>query len=417
MSGEQISESTGSGPSPRAFAYRNYRFFWGAIGLTSFAAQILAIAVGLQVYLLTKNPFDLGLVGLATFTPAFLLVLVTGLVADRFNRRRIIAIAGTVEMLCAVALALYASIGPHDVWPVFVILVVIGTARAFTSPAGSSLAPNLVPPEALASAISLNASAWQTANIVGPVIGGVLAAISLQLAFGVAALFAALAIGLILMVAAPKQRVSDQATSLSTLLAGFRYIWHEKVVLGAISLDLFAVLMGGATALLPVFALDVLHVGPTGLGFMRAAPGIGAIPTALFLARYPVRDHAGHVLFIFVALFGLFTLVFGLSQTIWLSIPMLVLMGACDMVSVSIRETLMQLWTPDEVRGRVNAVNSVFIGASNEVGEFRAGTMAAFIGAVAAVALGGAATMAVAGIWSVLFPGLRKARRLDRREV
>lgn len=417
MSGEQISASTPGGPSPRAFAYRDYRFFWAAVGLTSFAAQIMAIAVGLQVYLLTKNPFDLGLVGLATFTPAFLLVLVTGLVADRFNRRRIIAIAGSVELACALGLVAYASIGPHDVWPVFAILALIGTARAFTSPASSSLAPNLVPPEALASAISLNASAWQIANILGPVVGGVLAAISLQLAFGTAALFSLLAVGSILMIAAPRQKISDQATSLSTLLAGFRYIWHEKVVLGAISLDLFAVLMGGATALLPVFALDILHVGPAGLGIMRAAPGIGAIPTALFLARYPVRDHAGHILFVFVALFGFFTLVFGLSQTIWLSFPMLMLMGACDMVSVSIRETLMQLWTPDEVRGRVNAVNSVFIGASNEVGEFRAGTMAAFIGAVAAVALGGAATMAVAGIWSVLFPGLRKARRLDRREV
>lgn len=410
------SERSGAAaPSPRAFSYRDYRFFWAAVALTSFAAQIMAIAVGLQVYLLTHNPFDLGLVGLATFTPALLLVLVTGLVADRFNRRRIIAIAGCVELACALVLVAYASAGPHEVWPVFVVLVVIGSARAFTSPAASSLAPNVVPTEALASAITLNASAWQIANIIGPVVGGVLAAISLQLAFGTAALFSALAVGSILMIAAPKQKISQQATSLNTLLAGFRYIWHEKVVLGAISLDLFAVLMGGATALLPVFALDILHVGATGLGFMRAAPGLGAIPTALLLSRYPVRDHAGRILFMFVALFGVFTLIFGLSPTIWLSFPMLMLMGASDMVSVSIRETLMQLWTPDEVRGRVNAVNSVFIGASNEVGEFRAGTMAAFVGAVTAVAIGGAATMAVSVIWSLAFPGLRKARRLDRR--
>jgi len=423
---ETTSASTAGGPSPRALSYRDYRFFWAAVALTSFAAQIMAVAVGLQVYLLTKDPFDLGLVGLATFTPALLLVLVTGLIADRFNRRRIIAIAGGVELLCALALVFYAGAGPHDVWPVFVILVIIGTARAFTSPAASSLAPNLVPPAALASAITLNATAWQVANIIGPVVGGVLAAISLQLAFGTAALFSALAVGSILMIKAPKQRISNQTASVDTLLAGFRYIWHEKVVLGAISLDLFAVLMGGATALLPVFALDVLHVGATGLGFMRAAPGLGAIPTALFLSRYPVKDHAGRVLFIFVALFGFFTLIFGLSNTIWLSVPMLMLMGACDMVSVSIRETLMQLWTPDEVRGRVNAVNSVFIGASNEVGEFRAGTMAKLIGnivgsspvgAVVAVAVGGAATMAVSLIWSIMFPGLRNARRLDRREA
>ena len=209
------------------------------------------------------------------------------------------------------------------------------------------------------------------------------------------------------MIAAPKQKISSQATSLGTLLAGFRYIWHEKIVLGAISLDLFAVLLGGAVALMPIFALDMLHVGAAGLGLMRAAPGIGAIPTALILARFPIRDHAGRILFIFVGLFGLFTLIFGLRQTIWLSFPMLMLMGACDMVSVSIRETLMQLWTPDEVRGRVNAVNSVFIGASNELGEFRAGSMAAFIGAIAAVAVGGAATMAVSGDLEPIFPGLR----------
>ena len=409
-------ESAVSEPSQQAFAYRDYRFFWAATALTSFAAQIMGITVGLEVYLLTKNPFDLGLVGLSTFAPALLLVLVTGLVADRFNRRIIIAICGGVELVCALALMAYTAMGPKEVWPVFAILVVIGTARAFTGPAGSSLAPNVVPPRALASAIALNASAWQTANILGPVIGGVLASISLQLAFGTAAVFSALAVASILMIAAPKQKISNQATSISTLLAGFRYIWHEKVVLGAISLDLFAVLLGGATALMPVFALDVLHVGATGLGFMRAAPGIGAIPTALLLARSPIKDHAGRILFIFVALFGLFTLIFGLSQSIWLSFPMLMLMGACDMVSVSIRETLMQLWTPDEVRGRVNAVNSVFIGASNELGEFRAGTMAAFIGAVTAVAIGGAATMAVSAIWSMAFPSLREARRLDRRE-
>ena len=410
-------ESASPTPSPQAFAYRDYRFFWAATALTSFAAQIMGITVGLEVYLLTKNPFDLGLVGLSIFAPALLLVLVTGLVADRFNRRVIIAIGGGIELACAVALMIYTAMGPKEVWPVFVILVCIGVARAFSGPAGSSLAPNLVPTPALASAISLNASAWQTANILGPVVGGVLASISLQLAFGTAALFSALAVISILMIAAPKQRVSNQATSADTLLAGFRYIWHEKVVLGAISLDLFAVLLGGATALMPVFALDVLHVGATGLGFMRAAPGIGAIPTALYLARFPVRDHAGHILFVFVALFGFFTLIFGLSQWVWLSIPMLMLMGACDMVSVSIRETLMQLWTPDEVRGRVNAVNSVFIGASNELGEFRAGTMAAFIGAVTAVAVGGAATMLVALVWSQVFPALRKARRLDRREA
>ncbi len=404
-------------PSVRAFSYPSYRFFWLAIALTSFAAQIMAVSVALQVYLLTHNALYLGLVGLTLFTPALLLVLVTGLVADRFNRRRIIAICGGIEVLCALTFLFYAGAGPHEVWPVFVVLFVLGTARAFTSPASSSLAPNLVPPQALGSAISLNAAAWQLANIIGPVVGGVLAAISLELSFGVAAAFSAGAVASILMIASPAQRISAAATSAGELLAGFRYIWHEKVVLGAISLDLFAVLMGGATALLPVFALDILHVGPAGLGFLRAAPGLGAIPVAIYLARNPIKDHAGRILFVFVALFGLFTAIFGLSSTIFLSFPMLMLMGACDMVSVSIRETIMQLWTPDEVRGRVNAVNSVFIGASNELGEFRAGTMAAWIGSVAAVAIGGIATMGVALIWSLSFPGLRKARYLDRREA
>ncbi len=413
MSSEDFRALPGA-TSPQAFRYRSYRFFWLATCLTSFAAQIMAVTVGLQIYLLTHNALYLGFVGLALFAPALLLVLVTGWAADKFNRRIIIAITGGVELICAGVLLLYAGIGGDaPVWPVFVILVALGAGRAFTSPAASSLAPNLVPREALASAISLNASAWSLANILGPVVGGVLAAISLQLSYGVAACFSLGAILCILQIPRPTVRVVN--TSAASLLAGVQYIFKERVVLGAISLDLFAVLLGGATALLPIFALDVLHIGPQGLGFMRAAPGLGAVPVALWLARSPVRDHAGRILFIFVGLFGLFTAIFGISHWVWLSFPMLVLMGACDMVSVSIRETIMQLWTPDEVRGRVNAVNSVFIGASNELGEFRAGTMAAWIGAVAAVALGGVATMAVAGVWSVAFPGLRQARRLDRK--
>lgn len=411
------SDSSAPAPSPQAFAYIRYRLFWSAVALTSFATQMISVSVALQIYVDTGSAFYLGLVGLTLFLPALLLVLVTGLAADRFNRRRILMICGAVELLCALALLFFSITETREVWPIFVVLVLIGTARAFTSPAASSLAPNIVPPEALASAVSLNASAWQLANIVGPVIGGVLAAVSLQLSYGAAALFLLGAITCVAFIAAPAQKISTQAKSLETLLAGFRYIWHEKIVLGAISLDLFAVLLGGATALLPIFALDILQIGPAGLGFLRAAPGLGAIPVALWLSRNPIRDRAGHILFIFVALFGVSTVIFGFSQWIWLSFPMLMLMGATDMVSVSIRETLMQLWTPDEVRGRVNAVNSVFIGASNELGEFRAGTMAAFIGAVAAVTLGGAATVAVSAIWSQAFPGLRKARRLDRREA
>jgi MFS family permease len=400
-----------------AFSYPQFRFFWLTTLCASFAAQIMSVAVAWEIWYLTGNPVYLALVGLAQFLPALSLVLVTGLAADRFPRRRIIQVAMLVELGCAAGLLVFALTGYGDVWPIFVVLVLLGTARAFVGPAGSSLAPNLVPAPALANAVSMNAAAWQLAGIVGPLAAGLLLTISAAVAFSVAGALAVIAFISISFIKSPPQHTPGQETSLGTLLAGFRYIWHEKVVLGAISLDLFAVLMGGAVALMPIFATDVLTVGPWGLGLLRAAPGVGAIAMALWLAKFPVRDNAGVILFTFVAAFGFFTLCFGLSTSVWLSVPLLALIGACDMVSVSIRETIMQLWTPDAVRGRVNAVNSVFIGASNELGEFRAGMMAAWIGAQAAVVFGGAATMAVAGLWSQVFPGLRTQRHLDRKMV
>lgn len=421
-----------SEPSRLAFSYPRYRYFWLTTLCASFAAQIMSVAVAWEVWTLTGEAVFLGLVGLAQFLPALSLVLITGLVADRVPRRRIIQVAMAVELGCALALLAFSLTQGHEVWPVFVVLVILGTARAFVGPASSSLAPNLVPPPALANAVAMNATAWQLAGIVGPVVGGLLLTFSATVAFSVAGLLAILAGVSISLIRSPAQRAGQTQTSISTLLAGFHYIWSEKVVLGAISLDLFAVLLGGAVALLPIFATDVLKVGPWGLGMLRAAPGVGAIIMALWLAKFPIRGNAGRILFLFVAMFGLFTLCFGLSRTVWLSVPLLALIGACDMVSVSIRETIMQLWTPDEVRGRVNAVNSVFIGASNELGEFRAGMMAALVtaqagvalgaaatgfGAQAAVAVGGGATMAVSGIWAWMFPGLRKQDSLDRRMV
>lgn len=404
-------------PSARAFSYPSFRFFWGTTLCGSFAAQIMSVSVGWQIYDVTGEAYLLGLVGLSLFMPALVLVLVTGMAADHFPRRRIIQIAFGVEVGCALALYTLAGAKAHEVWPIFVVLVVLGTARAFVQPSASSLAPNIVPPAALANAISMNVTAWQLATILGPVAGGLLYGLGAPVAFGTAAVLALLAVVSMGFVKAPAQKVSGEETSVETLLAGFRYIWHEKVVLGAISLDMFAVLMGGAVALMPIFAKDILDIGPTGLGLLRAAPGVGAIVMALWLARFPIRDNAGIVLFVFVAGFGFFTLCFGLSTSTWLSIPLLALIGACDMVSVSVRETIMQLWTPDSVRGRVNAVNSVFIGASNELGEFRAGMMAAVVGAQAAVVFGGAATMAVAVVWSRAFPGLRRQRGLDRAMV
>lgn len=400
-----------------AFSFPSFRYFWVTTLCASFAAQIMSVAIGWQIYDITRNPLFLGLVGLAHFLPALSLVLVTGYVADRFPRRRIILVCMLIELVAAGCLLAIALSGDHHIWPIFALIVVLGTARAFIGPAGSSLAPNLVPPEALSNAVSMNATAWQLAGILGPVAGGLLYGLGNVVPYAAAAVLLMVGAFSISRIVAPAQHPADQETSISTLLAGFKYIWHEKVVLGAISLDLFAVLMGGAVALMPVFARDILEVGPWGLGLLRAAPGFGAIATALWLARFPVRDNAGIILFTFVAGFGFFTLCFGLSTSVWLSIPLLALLGACDMVSVSIRETIMQLWTPDAVRGRVNAVNSVFIGASNELGEFRAGVMAALVGAQAAVVFGGAATIAVAGIWSQVFPGLRGQRAINRKMV
>ena len=388
-----------------------------AIGCTSFAVQIMSVSVGWEIYDITRDPLYLGYVGLAQFLPPLLLVLVTGLAADRFNRRFIMAACLGLEALCALGLLLFTLSHPSNVTPVFGILVMLGIGRAFMNPASDALAPNLVPKAAIAHAISLTTMIWQTANIAGPVAGGLLYGLAGEAAYGVAlALVLAAAVLILAMGRVPQTReTGKEETTLGSLFAGFHFIRREKLVLGAISLDLFAVLLGGAVALLPVYARDILDVGPWGLGLLRSAPGVGAVSMALYLARYGIKDHAGRILFVFVALFGFFTMVFGLSKSVPLSVAALVLMGACDMVSVYIRETLLQLWTPDEVRGRVNAVNRVFIGASNELGEFRAGVVARLIGAVAAVALGGAGTMGVAFFWSRWFPELRTARRLDGR--
>jgi len=403
--------------SRRAFSYRGYRFFWLATMLTTFAVQIVAVSVGWQIYDLTGQAFLLGLVGLSLFLPALLLVLVTGLVADRVSRRLIMVCCLGVELACSVFMLVFTAQPGHPVWPIFVVLVILGSGRAFLGPAASSLAPNLVPPEALANAVTLNATAWQFAGILGPVAGGLLYGISPSFAFGTAGAFALVGLFCVLFIPRPAAHEPHSAANLETLLAGVRYIWHQKVVLGAISLDLFAVLLGGAYALMPIYAKDILHAGPTDLGLLRGAPGVGAIAMAILLSRVPVRDYAGRILFCCVAGFGLFVSIFGLATTIWAAVPALVLVGACDMVSVSIRETIMQLWTPDEVRGRVNAVNSVFIGASNELGEFRAGMVATWLGAVVAVVAGGIGTMLVAVIWSQLFPGLRTQRSLDKPMV
>ncbi|WP_104665520.1 MFS transporter [Ensifer adhaerens] len=396
-----------------AFRHVGYRRYFFSRFLAYFAIQIISVAVGWQIYDLTRDPFDLGLIGLFQFLPSLVLILVTGSVADRYNRRMIMGVCMVVSTLCAAALLMLTVTGLFSPWPVYAVLVVFGIERAFLAPASQSLAPNLVPPEDLPNAIAWNSTSWQTAMIVGPVAGGLIYALGAVFPYAVGLCFFLASAFMVFAIPKPATRTAPSAQSWETITAGFRYIKAEKVVLGAISLDLFAVLLGGAVALMPVFARDILDLGPWGLGLLRAAPGIGAVGMAVWLAAHPIRHRAGFYMFMGVAFFGLGTVVFGLSATPWISIGALVVMGAADMISVYVRETLITLWTPDELRGRVNAVNMVFIGASNELGEFRAGMMASGFGAVFAVVFGGMGTLLVSGLWALGFPQLRKIDTLD----
>jgi len=392
------------------------RFFWARF-LSASALQIISVAVGWQMWKVTGNAWLLGLIGLVQFLPALLLVLVTGLTADKLGRRRVMGCAIILMMICAIGILGLAV--THNFNPILVLsfLTLLGIARAFNTPASSSLVVNVVPKEDFANAVGWITSSWQLASIAGPAAGGLLYGISGPFAYGVAAVIFMVSATLIFSLEKPKQEKETAPTNWNTLVGGFRFIWQEKVVFGAISLDLFAVLLGGAVALLPIYADEILNVGPWGLGMLRAAPGVGAILMIAILIRFPIRDHAGTILLITVAAFGAATTVFGLSTTAWVSILALALVGAFDMISVYIREILLQLWTPDRVRGRVNAVNAIFLGASNELGEFRAGTMAAIYGAVFTVAAGGITAMGIAGAWRFLFPKMSKIRKLEGPEL
>ncbi|MDE1993258.1 MAG: MFS transporter [Rhizobiaceae bacterium] len=391
-----------------AFRHVAYTYFFFARFLVGFATQVVSVSVGWQMYDHTGNALYLGAIGLVQFLPSLLLILVTGTVADRYNRRMIAAVCAAVGMVCAATLLFMTVTGTFQPGWVFVTLAVFGVSRAFQTPATQSLAPNLIPPEDLSNAVTWNSMSWDAAAILGPVAGGLLYGLSPNASYSVAVLFFAAGALLTYMIPKPQQARTQQSKSWGEILAGFRFIWSEKVVLGAISLDLFAVLLGGAVALMPIFARDILVLGPWGLGLLRAAPSFGAIGMAMFLATFPLRHKVGVCMFIGVGCFGLGTLAFGVSHTAWLSIVALSIMGASDMISVYVRETLIVLWTPDHVRGRVNAVNMVFVGASNELGEFRAGTMAHTFGAIPAVVIGGIGTLAVAIIWAAGFPQLRK---------
>jgi MFS family permease len=380
--------------------------------LATLAAQIQTVAVGWQVYALTRDPLDLGLIGLSQFLPFVILILPAGQIADRHDRRRIVTWCYATETVCAVLLLLFTLYGITSASPVFAAMILLGCARAFSMPSGQALLPNLVPVEDFTRAVALNSTVFQVATVAGPAIGGLVYLAGPTVVYSVVTTLAALAVILMLRVnAGARVNQAREPASLQTLLSGLRFVWSKPVVLGAISLDLFAVLFGGATALLPVFASDVLHVGPTGLGILRTAPGVGAALCALWLAFNPIVHNVGRWMFGGVAIFGCATVIFGLSHSFLISLLALTALGAADMVSVYVRHLLVQLETPDAIRGRVSAVSSVFIGASNELGEFESGVTAKWWGAIRAVVVGGVATLVVTGVWIRLFPTLWKMER------
>ena len=380
--------------------------------IASIATQVQTVAVGWQVFRATGDPFDLGLVALSQFLPFVLLILPAGHVADRYDRRRIQLVTYVLLAACAAALLGLALAGNFDTGPVFAVMVLFGIARAFNHPVGQALLPNLAPIALFPRAVAVNSSLGQVATIAGPAIGGALVLFGEQVAFGLSLVLLMAAVVLVAgLRGGGRTEASTEPVSWAALLTGVNFVRSRPIVLGSISLDLFAVLFGGAEALLPIYAGEILDVGPVGLGIMRAAPAVGAGVLAAVVAVRPIRRNVGRWMFGGVIVFGIATMLFGVSTSFPLSVAALIVMGAGDMVSVYIRHLLVQLETPDAIRGRVSAVNSVFIGASNELGEFESGITASWWGIVPAVVVGGAATLAVAAAWTRVFPVLR---RLDR---
>ncbi|MDP3817221.1 MFS transporter [Pseudomonas sp.] len=404
-------------PTPPLLRHqRPFLAFWLARVSTVSGFQMLAVAIGWQMYALTGNVLDLGLVGLVEFLPRVLFILLTGHVADRFDRRRVAALCQGAQGLTALTLLIGSSAGGISREMILLIAFLLGTARAFEMPSTQALLPNIVPPALFPAAVAASAAALQTATIVAPALGGLLYAVDAGWVYGLALLLYSSALSLMLSLPA-RQLPLKQKASLQALLAGFRFIRSRPEVFGAVSMDMVAVLLGGATALLPVFAKDILLTGPWGLGLLRAAPALGALLMSLWLARFPIERRVGPVIFISVALFGVATIAFGLSTSLWFSLTSLVLLGAADMVSMVIRGAFVQLQTPDEMRGRVSAVNGLFIGASNQLGDFRAGLSAAWFGTVPAVLIGGVGAILVSGLWWRLFPQLARHDRLHQQQA
>ncbi len=401
------------------FAYRDFvRYALGRFAAT-IAWQMLGVTVGWWVYRLTGDPLDLGYVGLAQFLPFLLLVLPAGQIADRVDRRRVLMFAYLIEAVAVLALLWISLKWQGHIWPIFMALAIFGCGRAFWMPTGQAMTVNLVPQQVFPRAVAFNSTLFQLAVIGGPALGGLTLALGdsllqgrgVELSLGI--ILGLLLVVVLLMASIKAQQKTDTHGEwrLTDVFDGLRFVWHNKTVLGSITLDLFAVLLGGAVALLPIFAKDILHVGPIGFGVLRAAPGVGAMLTAAWLAIRPLNRHVGRYLFGGVGLFAIATVLFGLSTSFWWSLLLLFLMGVGDMVSVFVRHMLVQLQTPNEIRGRVSAVNAMFIGASNELGEFESGVTAKWWGTVPAVVIGGLACAAAVGACMLVFPMLRKMDR------
>jgi MFS family permease len=414
-----------------AFKSRDFRLYQTARLMVILGAEAQSVAVAWQVYALTHSALDLGYTGLALFLPGIFVMLAAGHAADRYDRRKIILLCYTLQAVCTATL-LWLSISatalkPGRIWPIYAVLVGIGLGRAFSGPAASAMLPSLVPKEHFVNAVTWGATVYQIANMSGPAVGGILFTLPLAgavaawngapLVYGFTLLMLLGFIVLVSMIRAKMVTTDKKAFNLKTMLAGLEYVWRAKLLLGSISLDLFAVLLGGATALLPIFATDILHAGPRGLGLLRAMPSVGALVVSLAMLVKPIKRKAGATMLICVGIFGATTVVFGLSKNIWLSAAALVIVGASDMVSVVVRSSLLQLATPPEMRGRVSAVNWLFVGASNEFGEFESGATAQWWGAVKAVVIGGIASMVVTTSAAVLFPQLRRVDALTAESL
>jgi len=393
-----------------AFNYPDFTAYAIARFCIVAALEMQSVAVGWQVYEITKRPLDLGLIGLAQFLPGMLFFLPAGHAVDRLNRRLLLMSCYAGFAACSALLLLFALRGSRSVYPIYAVVVLLGTIRSFNFPASRALLPQLVPEVHFSNAVAWSSSVFQGATILGPTFGGLLYALfrGPGAVYGTAMLTAVGAAFSMLRIKAREKPRPREPINLKTVLAGFGYIWRQKLILGSISLDLFAVLLGGAVALLPVYAREILHTGPWGLGLLRSAPGVGAAATAILLAHRPLQRRVGPIMLWCVAGFGISTIIFGLSHSLVLSLVSLLLVGSCDMVSVVIRAILVQIGTPDAMRGRVNAVDMIFIGASNQLGEFESGVTAHWFGTVSAVVLGGVGTLVVIALWTWIFPELRK---------